>query len=392
MNKFFKLLSTGLCLLFFAVQTHAQTNLSVQGTVQNFDGSAVDNGNYDITFKLYAVETGGTAVWSETQSVRVTGGVYSVLLGEVTPLTAAFDQTYYLGITLPGGPELFPRSRLTSSPYALSLIGQDNIFPSTGTVGVGTTSPTSGQELHVKDAAADAKVLVEGATGSEIEFKKGANSASITYDGTNINIENLNLVFDAGLNLPAGQTVNYNGIADWRLIDTDDFETDYDGWVAQERWDNATSVQYQRIQLSTNSSSPLYNNYVLRPHINGDDALKKHLNLTGVPHTHVKVIFTYHFLDSWEGNTQGESGFAGFSTASTPTAQTYMDCWLEREQEERGLNYWTGALQSYDDYNKRVEMVIANASDNLWIIIASSLNQDSFNESYAIDNVEIWVK
>lgn len=204
MKKVFQLLFGAALLLLPSLSSlRAQTNLSVQGTIQNFNGSAVDNGLYDVIFKLYTTDAGGTAVWSETQSAQVTGGVYSVLLGSVNPLTVAFDQTYYLGITLPGGPELTPRSRLTSSPYALSVIGQTNIFPSTGAIGVGTTTPTAGNELHVKDAAAAAQVLVEGATtskvvvqstdGSEIEFKKGANTASITYDGTKINVQNLNL-------------------------------------------------------------------------------------------------------------------------------------------------------------------------------------------------------
>lgn len=182
----------------------AQATLSVQGTIQKSTGAAVDDGDYTLIFKLYTTETGGTPVWSETQStVNIIGGVYSVTLGSVTPLTPAFDQTYYLGVTVSSGAELTPRARLTSSPYALSLIGQDNIFPSTGAVGVGTVAPAAGNELHVKDAAAAAQVLVEGATttkvvlqstgGSEIEFKKGANTASITYDGTNINVQNLNL-------------------------------------------------------------------------------------------------------------------------------------------------------------------------------------------------------
>ncbi len=391
MNKFIKLLLSGAVLLFAAAtQIHAQTNLSVQGTVQNFDGSAVDNGSYEIGFKLYTTETGGTAVWTETQSVQLTGGVYSVLLGEVEPLTVAFDQTYYLGIKLPGGPELTPRSRLTSSPYALSLIGSSNIFPSAGTVGVGTAAPTAGNELHVKDAAADAKVLVEGETGSEIEFKKGANSASITYDGNNINIENLNLVFSAGLNLPAGQTVKYNGISDWRLIETDDFETnnDYEGWICHDRWDNSNVVQYQRIQLG----GTVQNGYVLRAHINGDDALKKQLNLTGIPHNYVKVVFTYHFLDSWEGNSQGEYGYAGFSSVIAPVGGQYIIGWNHHQDEGIGTNYWTGAISGFSDYNTRQEMVIKNSDDNLWIIVANNLNQDSFNESYAIDDIEIWVK
>lgn len=211
--NFFQLVAITLC-CFFAQTAFSQANLSVQGTIQRSTGATVDDGEYSLTFKLYTTESGGTAVWSETQSdVQITGGVYSVVLGTVEPLTAAFDQTYYLGITVGSGAELTPRARLTSSPYALSLIGQDNIFPSTGAVGVGTASPTAGNELHVKDAAAAANVLVEGTTdaqikvqggaeaklvlestdGASIQLKKGANTASITYNGTNINVENLNL-------------------------------------------------------------------------------------------------------------------------------------------------------------------------------------------------------
>ena len=122
------------CLLAFAKNANAQATLSVQGSLQNFNGTAVDNGVYDITFKLYTTDNGGTAIWSEVQSVSVVSGVYSVHLGEVNPLDVSFDQTYYLGLTIPGGPEHTPRARMTASPYALSLLGQDNKFPSTGIV------------------------------------------------------------------------------------------------------------------------------------------------------------------------------------------------------------------------------------------------------------------
>jgi hypothetical protein len=131
------------CLLAFAQNAQAQATLSVQGSLQNFNGTAVDNGQYDITFRLYTTDAGGTAIWTEVQSVSLIGGVYSVLLGAVTPLNVPFDQTYYLGLTIPGGPEHTPRARMTASPYALSVIGEDNKFPSTGNVGIGTTTPST---------------------------------------------------------------------------------------------------------------------------------------------------------------------------------------------------------------------------------------------------------
>ncbi|MEI6412326.1 MAG: hypothetical protein WCR52_23245 [Bacteroidota bacterium] len=147
------------CLLAFAQNVHAQATLSIQGVLQKFNGSAVDDGEYDITFKLYTTDAGGTALWSETQTVPVTGGVYGVLLGAVNPLTVPFDQPYYVGLTIPGGPEHTPRTRLTAAPYALSVQGQDNKFPSTGLVQMGSmatgtdittaTSYTVGANDHV---------------------------------------------------------------------------------------------------------------------------------------------------------------------------------------------------------------------------------------------------
>jgi hypothetical protein len=135
--------------LFSVAQLAAQATLSVQGSIQKSTGAAIDDGDYAITFRLYDQASGGTLIWSETQDpVEIIGGVYSVTLGSVNPLTAPFDKTYYLGISVGGGAEHTPRSTLTSAPYALSLLGQDNKFPSTGNVGIGTTAPTTGLDAN----------------------------------------------------------------------------------------------------------------------------------------------------------------------------------------------------------------------------------------------------
>ncbi|KGE89269.1 MAG: hypothetical protein ACE362_26435 [Phaeodactylibacter xiamenensis] len=187
-----------LCLLFAGSATvQAQIALSVQGTVQNFDGTAVDNGEYDITFKLYETDAGGTAIWETTETVNVVGGVYSVLLGESTPLDIPFNTTYHLGITLPGGPELMPRAQLTSSPYALSVVGQDNTFPSTGPVGVGTTQPESQQALHVVG-------------NTKLQGNLGITG---TVTGNNVNFTNINTTgsINAGGSINADGSINAGG-------------------------------------------------------------------------------------------------------------------------------------------------------------------------------------
>ena len=174
-------------LIFMAValatQLQAQATLSVQGVLKNSDGSAVEDGNYAITFKLYTQDVGGSPVWEETQgSVSVVGGIYSALLGSENPLTAAFNVPHYLSIAIDGGVELQPRTLLTSAPYALSLIGQDNVFPNTGNVGVGTASPES--QLHV---AGDILLKREGSSSiSFVDLDGGTGPMHIGYidDGT----------------------------------------------------------------------------------------------------------------------------------------------------------------------------------------------------------------
>jgi hypothetical protein len=133
--------------LFFLLAFSAATNieaqtatLSVQGVLTRSDGTAVDDGNdYVLTFRLWKSETStapADKVHEETISnISIVGGVYSVVLGDDTPLTAPFDQTYWLGVSVnTSSIELLPRPRLTHAPYSLGIVGQNNKFPSTGTV------------------------------------------------------------------------------------------------------------------------------------------------------------------------------------------------------------------------------------------------------------------
>lgn len=131
----------------------AQTTptLNIQGVLRDDTDKAVSDGNYQLTFKLYEVSTGGSEIWTEDQSLTITNGVYSALLGDVTDLNGvAFSTQYYLGIAVDGGLELSPRIPLSLSPYSMAVVGSNNVFPSSGTVGVGTTSPDANSVLHVE--------------------------------------------------------------------------------------------------------------------------------------------------------------------------------------------------------------------------------------------------
>lgn len=108
---------------FLAISSFAQQTkkISLQGFLKDGNGKAVADGAQDITFKLYTVAVGGTAAWTESQTINVFGGVYSTHLGSIAnPLDNLNwgSATYYVGVTVQGI-ELTPRTELTFAPYSL---------------------------------------------------------------------------------------------------------------------------------------------------------------------------------------------------------------------------------------------------------------------------------
>ncbi len=93
--------------------------LSYQGKLTDNSGNAVPDTTYSVAFRLYTVPSGGSAFWNETQTVRTRSGLFSVLLGSVTPIGSMPDAgAVYLGMAVAGGAELTPRLRIASAAYA----------------------------------------------------------------------------------------------------------------------------------------------------------------------------------------------------------------------------------------------------------------------------------
>jgi hypothetical protein len=147
-------------LLFQAGYAQIPETISYQGVLKYTNDVIVSDDSYKITFRIYDVSNGGIALWTELDTVEVTGGILDVVLGHNIPLNIAFDKPYWLGVTIESFPELTPRIELTTAPYCFrsqvaetalvavatsdSCLWETNgtdVFRSSGSVGVGTAIP-----------------------------------------------------------------------------------------------------------------------------------------------------------------------------------------------------------------------------------------------------------
>lgn len=92
-------------------------NINLHGKLTNSTGGLI-NTTVNMTFSLYTTSSGGSADWTETQNyINVSEGIYTAILGSVTPITVNFSVPYYLGIKINTDAEMDPRINMTSTPY-----------------------------------------------------------------------------------------------------------------------------------------------------------------------------------------------------------------------------------------------------------------------------------
>jgi len=101
--------------------------INYQGTLTDKNGTKMPDGNYDAELKIYDVETGGTALWTEAWNsgngqVSVKNGIFNLMLGSHTALPGSFfidHPSTYLGIRFGADVEMTPRQRIASAAYSI---------------------------------------------------------------------------------------------------------------------------------------------------------------------------------------------------------------------------------------------------------------------------------
>lgn len=206
------LLAALLMLATSALPAFAQIprTLSYQAVLTDKSGTPKPDGAYDVTFRLYDVDKGGVPLWAETQTLDVRRGLFSAVLGSVTPFgdDLTFNQQYWLSLEVAPEAELVSRLPLTASGYSLGPwtttapvgnkvpgeAGADNNIAYPGNVGIGTNSLEPGYRLDVRGAT----ILTPGGLGGRIRFGTpsfetgmtiiGDNRADIRFDGSTLKL------------------------------------------------------------------------------------------------------------------------------------------------------------------------------------------------------------
>ncbi|MCB9739073.1 MAG: hypothetical protein H6747_07380 [Deltaproteobacteria bacterium] len=170
---------------------------TVEGALLSSGGAPAADGEYDLSFALYAAATGGTAAWSDgPMKVMVKGGRFSAALGAGKALdakTLATLATPFLGVTVGTDPEL-PRQPVRSAPYAV-LAGSAEALACTGCV--------SGDQI-ANGAIAAAKLGFNFAGSST----KGGPALDLACSGC-VNVAELK--FDADVDLGGNSIKAGNG-------------------------------------------------------------------------------------------------------------------------------------------------------------------------------------
>ncbi|MBK7499715.1 MAG: hypothetical protein IPI19_11570 [Ignavibacteriales bacterium] len=148
--------------------------INYQGVLKDAAGVVVPNGDYSLTFKLYDLPSGGSALWNETKTINVVGGIINTQLGSVTPITSAtIVGAAWLGITVGTGSELIPRITLTSVPYSIMSL----------TVPNGSITATKIADAQVVKSLNGLKDNVNLVAGSNVTITPSGNNLTINATG-----------------------------------------------------------------------------------------------------------------------------------------------------------------------------------------------------------------
>ena len=153
----------------------------------------------------------------------------------------------------------------------------------------------------------------------------------------------------------------------WTLVFEDDFESGADpGW-------NMTTT------YSCGSWTTILGGYCVQ----AGGELTNSVDTFSIPHDDAWVLIDYIALDSWDNETAYVA--VGGSTVWSVSQNNHSDSYAEVCGWDRGYN------GSYDSRHP-IETVMASGGSSIDVLAGSTLDQDACDESFGVDDVEVWLR
>jgi len=156
--------------------------IPIQGKLTDASGSPI-NGSRSITFSIYDVSAGGTALCSDTDTVNVVNGLFNAEMDFCTA-SEIDGRQLWLGIKVGSDPEMSPRQGIYAVPYAWGLRPGAIIGGSGAGDGILYLYDGSGNQMIKLDAEHGAIYLGgDGDDGDVVIYNSTGVTQTILLDG-----------------------------------------------------------------------------------------------------------------------------------------------------------------------------------------------------------------
>ena len=203
-------------------------------------------------------------------------------------------------------------------------------------------------------------IRVENSTG-DVWLGNGSTFFDHSTGNVGIGTANPGAKLDVAGDIKTSGAVYYNNLKDWRLVYRDDFQSSASGWSMTTRTNcgGATILGGYNVTSGTTVS--------------------KSFDLSSFPHTEIRVELDYYVIDSWDG----ERAIVRV-TGSNVNKAWYQDFGYHGAENTCGAG-WNDAVY-------HVVMSGTHTGNTATVHAQAILDGLPNDESFGIDNVEIWVR
>ncbi|HFQ94710.1 MAG TPA: hypothetical protein ENK32_11910 [Anaerolineae bacterium] len=203
-----------------SVQSPTNTLFSYQGELLDMAGNPINNPSMPMTFKLYSAAAGGSACWTENQTVNVQDGRFHTNLGAVAPIPdTCLGSDAYLELAI-NGETLTPRELLTSVAYAVEANTLPHQATTRGMLKIAPGPDGEGGEISLLEGNSGNAWNIDNRLGTFRLYHDGQVYFSVKSNG-DVNIHGHKIEGLGGIISNQTNTAFSNGTGSFRWIAAD---------------------------------------------------------------------------------------------------------------------------------------------------------------------------